>query len=87
MTKSQTSLRNKYDSILDVLLRFIAIYLLYLPMVSAKDDLIAKAGLIDEADAIQRRLLKSFRIDKRNKKKKQGVLAKALARKNQRICG
>src|SRR6185436_2222258 len=81
MKKSQTSLRNKYDSIIDVLVRFLAIYLGYLPMVSAKDDLIGKTLLIDGADAIQRKLLKSFTIDKKNKKKKQGLLAKGIARK------
>ncbi|MEP7168874.1 MAG: hypothetical protein ABI855_05840 [Bacteroidota bacterium] len=81
MLKKQTSLRNKYGSILDVLLRFLATFLGYEPMVNAKDDLTGKVQQIDTADAAQRKLLKSFTKDKKIKKQKQAVKAKAVAKK------
>jgi hypothetical protein len=81
MLKKQTSMRNKYGSILDVLFRFLATYLGYEPMVNAKNDLTGKVQLIDEADAAQRKLIKSFTRDKKIKKQKQAVKAKAMAKK------
>jgi hypothetical protein len=81
MKKKQTSLRNKYGSILDVFLRFVEIFLGYEPMVSAKDDLTQKTPQIDAADAIQRKLIKGFAKDKKAKKQKQAVKGKALAKK------
>ncbi|MEO5572607.1 MAG: hypothetical protein ABIT08_00085 [Bacteroidia bacterium] len=81
MKKRETSLRNKYASIIEVLLRFVSVFLGYEPMVEAKNDLVSKAGEIDDADAIQRKLIKSYTLDKKNKKQKQAVKAKAVARK------